>query len=449
MKRRGIHTGLIFAVAAALLLSVTGCREEKHMPDRYDDVLIVFQAGYYPGSNDLGYYMTANNDDLRKGFLPGKYGHKAVVMVSRMTSYYASSSSPYVCHLYYNGSKAVADTLKAFPEDMNLAVKGNMRKVLEYVASQFPSDRYGMIYSSHGSGWLPEGYYFEPSRYDADYREDGSIFFWNRRPGTVGSEGRRYPARDFSGGYVSSGWKPEGPAVKSLGVESESVGGKTVAHEINITDFPAEIPFHLDYLILDACLMGGVETAYEFRHVTDHLLFSQAEIMADGVGYKNIVSRLFEGKEPDLEGVVQDYFDNYDAQSGASRSATFSMVDCRALDGLAEVCSGIFEKYRSQIAAVKGSSVQGFFRYSRHFYYDLEDILVKAGVGEDDMADFRDALSLSVRSVVATEWMLRGSGGFEVKTDCGLSMYLPSMGTAFTDAWYRELSWNKATSLVQ
>lgn len=449
MKRSVLHIGPLLALVFAAILAATGCREEKHRPDRYSDVLIVFQAGYYPGSNDLSSYMSMNNRDLRAGYLPGKYDDKAVVTVSRMTGAYAPTPSTYVCHLHSGSGKAVADTLKAFPEDMVLTVKGNMRQVLEYVAKQFPSDRYGMIYSSHGSGWLPEGYYSTPSSYDLDFKsDDDPIFFWDlsRRRLPAAAARRNHV---FSGGYEPSGWVPQGPPVKSLGVESEISGGKTIAHEINLPDFPSEIPFHLDYLILDACLMGGVETAFELRGITDHILFSQSEIMADGVVYKNIISRLLEGAVPDLDGVVQDYFDYYDSRSGSSRSATFSHVDCRTLGPLCEVCADIFDRYSSAISSVKGSDVQKFYRYGRHFFYDMEDILIKAGVETEDMNSFREALDDAVRSVVATDWVLRCDGGFEVKTCCGLSMYLPSMGTAYIDAWYRELAWNKSTGLVK
>lgn len=52
------------------------------------------------------------------------------------------------------------------------------------------------------------------------------------------------------------------PVLKSFG--SQSVAD-SLAYEMNINDMAEAIPMKLDYILFDACFMGGIEVAYEFR----------------------------------------------------------------------------------------------------------------------------------------------------------------------------------------
>ena len=105
----------------------------------------------------------------------------------------------------------------------------------------------------------------------------------------------------------------------------------------------------------------------------------------------------------------------------------------------------IVEKYRDKIASLSGSSVQGYFRSERHYFYDLQDILVKAGITQEEQAELQAALDECVLYKAATPSFL----SFRIRTYCGFSMYLPSMGTDLLDSFYKEhISWNSATHLV-
>ena len=57
---------------------------------------------------------------------------------------------------------------------------------------------------------------------------------------------------------------------------------------MDVLEMVRAITIHLDYIIFDACLMGGIEVAYELRNVADKIGFSQAEILAHGFPYKPI-----------------------------------------------------------------------------------------------------------------------------------------------------------------
>ena len=159
-----------------------------------------------------------------------------------------------------------------------------------------------------------------------------------------------------------------------------------------------------------------------------------------------MAAKLLKSGDPDLKGVMDDYYDCYAAQSGDYQSACYTLVDCSKLDALASACKTAFESKREAIAAVDPSKVQPLFRSYHHWFYDLKDILDKAGA---DTRAVESALRQCIAYSVHTKAFMPYSGGFTFDTYCGLSMYLPCNGSAYLDAYYQTLSWNKATSLVQ
>ena len=198
---------------------------------------------------------------------------------------------------------------------------------------------------------------------------------------------------------------------------------------------------HLDYILFDACLMGGIEVAYEFKDVADKVAFSPTEVLADGFDYSDISTLLSDS--PSIEAFCKLYFDHYDKMGS---HATISVTQSSALPALAETCKTMFSKYRSGIAALNTSSgVQPYFRASHHWFYDLQDILSKAGISSADMTQFRQALDACVVYKDATSQFL----GIPILTYSGLSMYLPGAGDAGLNEFYKTLAWNKATNLVE
>ena len=281
-----------------------------------------------------------------------------------------------------------------------------------------------MVFSSHASGWLPAGYYNDPAAYERSHAPAA----------------KRGKARSWTAPESFPPLEPF-PAVKSLGQDR---GSNSASYEMEMDDFVAAIPYRMEYVLLDACLSGCVEVAWALRDKADVVGFSQAEVLADGFDYATITQRLL-GGEPDPISVCEDYFQFYDTQEGTNRSATISVVAPGKMDRLCAVCSRLFEKYRDKIASLSGSSVQGYFRSERHYFYDLQDILVKAGITQEEQAELQAALDECVLYKAATPSFL----SFRIRTYCGFSMYLPSMGTDLLDSFYKEhISWNSATHLV-
>ena len=330
--------------------------------------------------------------------------------------------------------EVVRDTVMRWEQSASLCDPAVFQDALGQVYHHYPAKGYGMIFSSHATGWLPEGYYFNPALVDPQYN-----------PASSGP--RKMPAWNGAWAELFPPLEVEGePAVKSIGQDDQSTGSL----EMDLDAFADALPFHLDYLLFDACLCGCVEVAHALRDKVDLLGFSPTEVLSNGLDYTTLSGHLLRNS-PDPIAVCRDYFDYYDRQSGVMRSATIALLDLRQMDALEQVCKDLFARYREPLSQLDGTNVQGYFRANRHFFYDLKDILVKAGITAEEQAQLDQALSQCVLYKAATDWFMQdGRYGFPIRTFSGMSMYLPSMGTDMLDQYYKaHISWNQATGLVQ
>jgi hypothetical protein len=286
-----------------------------------------------------------------------------------------------------------------------------------------------MVFSSHATGYLPAGYYLNPES------GSGSELLWKR----MRKDGLTAVP------YIEEERDESMPMVKSIGQDQVGIPGEYISYEIELNDFADAIPMKLDYILFDACLMGGIEVAYELAGKAGMVGFSQTEVLAEGFCYGTLTQRLFMDEGPDLKGACEDYFNQYDTQNGVYRSATISLIDCDKLEPLAEVCRKLFDKYRENIRSLNYSKVQIFYRSNRHWFYDLESILANAGISMEEMNELEAALDQCVAYKAHTP---RFMDSFDIITFSGFSMYLPSHGGRQLDVFYKTLKWNEATGLV-
>lgn len=394
-------------------------------------VLLLYSAGY----NDLQGYLKEDIEDLMKGWVPQEGRNNDVLLVyshlSRSRSDFKTPTEPVLFRVFQDSEgNTVADTLIRYDTSVISASAHQLNSVLKHVRDNFPAKSYGMIFSSHATGYLPAGYYSKPNDYV--FSEDISF-----------RQGLYHCHVPTSVPYVERQHDPSRPMVKSIG-QSVYEGR---SYEIDLRDFAEAIPMKLDYILFDACLMGGIEVAYELAGKCDLLAFSQAEVLAEGLNYLTLTGHLLDKKkDADPESVCDDYFMQYDQKTGAYRSATISLVDCNKLESLREVCNDLFNRYRSSIASVNPDNVQRFYTGSHHWFYDLESILTVAGITAEELGTLHEALDECIIYKGHTPSFL---GDFNIKTFSGFSMYLPKRGSAQLDRYYKTLKWNEATGLVQ
>ena len=355
-------------------------------------VLLMVSAGY----NSLSSYLTDDLEDLASGTLPLFNRQADVLLVlSRLPqNRLSSTNAPVLYRMYADKNGEVArDTLLTWGTSTPLCTPDLLADALNYVKDHFPAKGYGMVFSSHASGWIPQ---------------------IEAKSGT-----------------------------KTVGQDKQG----SSSFEIDMEEFAAAIPLRMDYILFDACFMGCVEVAWQLREKADIVGFSPAEVLAEGFVYKTLTQRLFQ-KTPDPVAVCRDYFEQYDPVSG---SATITVVDTRKMDRLATVCKQLFQKYREGIYSLEWSDVQYYFRpgfaYSadiKHLF-DIQDILVQAGISAEDKAGFDAALKECILYEAHTPQFL----SVPLTRACGLSMYLPTSGTYELTSYYAgHVAWNKATELI-
>lgn len=398
-----------FIVIAAAFVGVflaAGCSSDDGVPHRQS--LLIYMAG----NSNLSSYAYQNLSELQQGYVPGfcNPGEGDVLLVY----FHTAKELPKLYRLYKNNKNQVTvEQVKEYPAHQSLDPTV-MKQVLLEAAEAYPADEYGLVVWSHGSGWLPQGYYNNPNSYE-------------------------------SGAYAQSSLIPrleDDPMqayVKAVGPDSDI--------EMDIQALEAALPVHYDYIIFDACLMSGVEVVYELRNKADFVLASSAEILAQGFPYRDYIRPLLSGDKAQLEEVAKIYFDYYDNKDDYYRSATISLTRTSALESLAMVVRDIYAAHKEELLDFDRSNVQGFNRNNRNYFYDLADFIHQLATPQE-RADFEQALSRVVLYQAATPEFLGGYAGFRINTHCGLTTYIPSSSEAYLIDFYPTLAWNGVVEMV-
>ena len=386
------------------------------------------------GFNNLSSSLAEDIRDLEKGFIPGSAPLENYLFVFShlVESSYSTPSSPKLQRIYLgpDGNPMKETLLEMEPGTISNRAEC-IREVLEFLKEKYPEiESFGVLMSSHGTGWTPPGYC------TTGYKNEGN------------SDDIEWRRSAFSGTYLSGEYLYEPlPGVKSMGYTVTGVN-PTVAYETDIREIADLLPFKLDYIIFDACFMGGVEVACEFRDKCNFVVASQTEILSDGMDYTTMISDLLEGNRADLVSLATNYFNHYNLSSGSKRSATISVVDCSKLGTLAAVCRNLFRNYDISKDNVDASKLQKYFYYTNHaWFYDLYSIVQAAGASETELSDLQWALDECILYKAATPTF--ALYGFPIDTHSGLSMYLPEKKRTQLNSYYRELTWNKLTGLLK
>lgn len=391
-------------------------------------VMLYYGAGF----NSLAGDLFQDIKDFDNGYIPSGLRSDNVLLVyaklPEATGRYNVAREGFLIRIYRDmKEQIVRDTIYTTPSSVYASDASTLRNVLTYVKDNFPAKSYGLVISSHGTGWLPTGYYANPSYYDS---------FGNRRITALSNT---------LAPYVEVEQDPTKPRVKTFGQDVVKWDGQSFSKEIEIQDFASAFPMHLDYILFDACLMGNIEVAYELKDVCDYIGFAPTEVLTDGFNYNTMTTHLLKGTKSDPKGVCIDYFEQYNSRSGDWRSASITLMNTANIDNLANVTASMINKYRNKIDSLDIYRVQPYFREYKHWYYDFSDIFEVAGASADDMRLLNDALDKCIEYKATTPSFLE----LNIYKYSGISMFLPSNGSLYLKNYYKKLGWNKVTGLVE
>lgn len=389
---------LAYLLAALTLASCQGLEEFVHGPRRdsqqYRRVFMIYSAGY----NNLSGDLQKDIDDLCQGAVPEYTDPDVLLVFSHKApsngNYSEPQFAPVVERIFKDRGKLRRDTLSQFSIDSRASQPEVLESFLTMAARCYPAPSYGLLISSHGTGWIPKDYVTE-----------------------------------------------------KVGVNSIISHYTLQSDDMNIDELAGAIPYRLDFLIFDACLMGGVETLYALRNKAQIIAASPTEVLSEGYCYTTICDRIFTDGPADVQGAAQDFFEQY-----KGINCTIAVYKAEAINGVARACKVLADKYSAALLNVPESKVQSYnksklFEPPCRCFFDLKDMFVACGATEQELKPLTDSLALLVTYKNTTPSF------FETKIDAdrysGVSCYLPRTSRPNLNDAYKNTEWNIEVGMVR
>lgn len=261
-----------------------------------------------------------------------------------------------------------------------------MAQVFRDMQTAAPSNSYGLIFGSHASGWMPAS-------------------------ATV--------SRAFGD---DDGYSINIPELRDVLTNSFSSG-------------------NLDFILLDACMMGSVEVAYELRNVADYCIASVMETSASGFPYQRMFHYLSD-TDVDYQRICTAFTDYY--QSGWG---TCAAIDCSRLDNLADAVAGELQNHAADISTLDYQNIQQYGASSyRNFSFDIGDFFRQLNGGT-----IPTSIQTALDQAVIAKSCIPGKYSYlpEVDADrfCGIGMFFPEytgVRSSWEDYYRTSISWYQA-----
>lgn len=397
---------LLLALIVALSVSLTSCSNKGSddvFPNGDSDTLRSLTFVYIMAENSLSSY--AASDILEMQLAANEIPDDCELLV-----FVDDISLPRICRICFDGLEGRCEVIHTFEEDFSSSDVNNARMVFNWVNENYPTRSLNVVMWSHGSGWV---------------------------------SGKKAPCQ------------------KSIGVDNDNNDfSNSTSAAIDIDELAMllrEQPVKPDMLLFDACFMQTLETAYALRGSARCIVASPAEIPAKGAPYDLLMEHLF-AKKFDATKVIDAYCSDY---MNMRDGVVLSMIDCSAMEQLAECCARYvpkaFERNNGDAKSAFSYLPNGYILVNKHYYPDFSDAnaVMKQNLPDDEYKIWYSALKKTV-----PYWRTTGSWysavhrtTYKVDKDvyCGVSMYLPREGegnrlynTDFsTTEWYSAAGWSQ------
>lgn len=373
---------LFLSIILLFVICLTGCSEDDPIPQPKPEAFSRTVLAYMVASN-LGGNLTANIDS----------------MISVATSQNLNNGNLLV---FYSKNQNQAELFEIKEGENGTITRHHIRdyvgqsaispevmqSVIQEVVSEFPADGYGLILSSHGTSWLPQGY--------------------NRLRSFGEENGKNMEIYDLAKGLTG-----------------------------------LEIP-KFDFILIDACSMGSVEVMYELKDNADYIISSAAEIISTGFPFDQVVPHLFE-ETLNLDQVAQSFFNFYN--NYIYPYGCVSVTNTAALDELATITGKILTSAGLEgIYSLPLSEIQilSDLPSAPSALYDFDHLISYLATPEQ-LTVFKAALQRAVISKYTTERVICSSRYVTVNHHSGLSIYPLQERLPQLNEWYRtNLQWSKA-----
>ena len=321
--------------------------------------------------------------------------------------------------------------------DNNLS--GETDEKLEAIARSWKAEAGHIVVFQDRKGEVPRlielkenGKFIPVHTYDKEQNSCSADFFGHVIRDVVAL----YPASDYGLLFFShaTGWLPKGnypqPATRTIGLDGTD--------EMGLSDFANAIPDgQFRFIVFEACLMAGVEVAYELKDKTKTIVASSAEILSPGFTglYAQMIPMLF-AVEPKLKELAELYFDYWNGKSGFSRSATISVIQTAGMTRLAELVGMAMEN----AVEVSPEAVTFFDSGTARLYSDLGEYL-ELKCTDDAL---KAMIAMQLQEIVTYRNATPQVMGNPCRSHSGLTVYLPRAGFEKLNNLHDNTCWSKA-----
>jgi hypothetical protein len=224
------------------------------------------------------------------------------------------------------------------------------------------------------------------------------------------------------------------------------------SNSINLPDMveameTLEKPF--EFILFDACYMGTMEVAYEFRHVADYQISSVMEVPAYGFPYDYFLGDLFKGTVEGYKDVCQSFLDYYKSvyDEGKTAWGTIALIDSKEVEGMTQAVREQIVAHKDTLASYVPKRIQEYGRQAgQGIAHDLEHFVRDLNGGETPQA-FAEQLEKTVLYKGCLEEARYTPYNYDVDATnyCGLGIYIPQSNKSKWNPYFKTLDWYEAS----
>lgn len=364
-------------------LFMSACRGDDPIPDPPVDgkrTVLVYMAADN-SINPLASFTDGDLEELKAGMASIDNTSDMHLLV------YIDTGFPRLIEIENKGGTVVETIVKEY-EDRNSCGVAETQEVFNDVFgnSLYKAESYGLIYWSHGEGWIPT------------------------------------------------------PLPSTRWIGNDKTGG---GHYMNIEDLKLVLQNapHFDFIMFDACFMQSVEVAYELRDCCDYYIGFPAENPGPGAAYDRMFPFIFQkGAAVEMAiGTFAAYDEIYTGKIGSNSNWTMGtaidVLKSSELENLAaataNALSGVTadrEVLRSSVFDYDQRKVGSSYYVG---YYDFVEMMEKLVVDEVALDEWKQAYDAASVCWKKTPMIYSMSVGmFSMKRANGVSHYIPSTATS-------------------
>ena len=383
---------------------------------------------YMAAQNSLGAKSLHRSDSAEM-----MAGRKFLSPDDRLLVYFDDANAPRIYQIFSDNDNPCL--LKSWESEANSSDPAHFAEVLRWMQQNVPAKEYGLVLWSHSDGWLP----------------------------AINTKYVRSPRKKSFGIDVGS----DGSMIEDKNAEDE------IGSQMNISDMAEAIQqtgLHFRYIFFDACILQGLEVAYDLRKVTDYVVASPIVIPGNGAYYINMIQKgLF---SEDVTQMAKTYYEDVVSRDLSYIYNGFGMVisviktDC--MEPLAETFRQVLPRTKlKDNPLTEITEASDYTNYTWRFFYrphlfDALQSMKELCTSEEDYKMVEQAINQAVVYCMGSDSFFVGPDAFDYYDlkpyYCGVSMFIPqevydvngavckygNLNQLFTSTnWYHDAGWQQ------